>query len=729
MHRVGLAPAEFAWPGPGGCAVQPVASRRPFREFFINAQAKTDPTRRSASSSLNRCSGSAFFDRFAEAVFLVADFFRVGGAEVFRGELVADFELAALEGGLLGPGDRLFHAGDIPNPIAGDEVAPVAGKRSGDDRRDAVVELDARRADARVEAGAVLHDAGLHELLVVGAHREHELRRGDFSGFRVGVGFDENEYLHRSTVAVAASPGQVSLAGDSDHVAGARGRNGPCIQVVFVAVEGTEGRPCREGRAEGGPAAGAGGEGGGGALNEAGDASGDLHRVHAPVGVGETGEICGGCGGEDRLRRAGGRRGVVAKGRRHCVVRGADDEERLRKRNDLTHRIEPIRVREGAGDARRGDPIDARDRAGRKVPGELGERADGAARDRTEAVTVGFRGAAHCEADGAVRAAGERNGGGRRRRRGEVEGRDAVVAERRPLEDGGGPPAVDDRLLEEGARRLVDEGGAPGKCARNLEKRAIRPAVSEAGEEDGAARGDGGALHDLRRRRHEHASAVVAHGIRGRPDARRHHGDRRPGGLAERAAGDRRHRVGERRCIGNAAVGHCAVDRSVHRSVARTGIVRRRAIDGRVGRPIPAVGRVAGRRVGRAGDDREKKGRKGYGEGEGERAHDFHGYRRRSPFTTEIAPKRGLFAAFRADWEGAPGSRVGRTGVAKLVVGLHLRVAENVEITRISAAKGADDERLWERLFGERPAVGEGTSVVGVPFAVACMIAASPWGP
>src|SRR3712207_3282018 len=97
-------------------------------------------------------------------------------AEVLGGREGADLELTAAERRLLRPLDRLLAGGHLEHPVAGDQLLGL-GERPVDDRGVAVlVELHAGAVRAGPEAVAVEHDAGLDQLLVVGAHRlEHGL--------------------------------------------------------------------------------------------------------------------------------------------------------------------------------------------------------------------------------------------------------------------------------------------------------------------------------------------------------------------------------------------------------------------------------------------------------------------------------------------------------------------------------------------------------------------------
>ena len=80
----------------------------------------------------------------------------------------------AVEGGALDPLDRLVLRLHLDQPEAGDQLLRL-GERPVDDGPLAAGELDTRALRARVEPFAGEHHAGLHQLLVVLAHRGEQL--------------------------------------------------------------------------------------------------------------------------------------------------------------------------------------------------------------------------------------------------------------------------------------------------------------------------------------------------------------------------------------------------------------------------------------------------------------------------------------------------------------------------------------------------------------------------
>src|SRR4051812_47614569 len=109
-----------------------------------------------------------------QPLFLCAELGREFGAEVFRLEDGANLDLRLLArhriGAALQPLERLVHRLDLPDPEARDELLRF-GERSIDDALLAACEAHALALAAGVETFARLHDARLHELFVVLAHR------------------------------------------------------------------------------------------------------------------------------------------------------------------------------------------------------------------------------------------------------------------------------------------------------------------------------------------------------------------------------------------------------------------------------------------------------------------------------------------------------------------------------------------------------------------------------
>src|ERR1043166_9428271 len=101
-------------------------------------------------------------------------------AEVLQLEELPDLDLAVLVvrvRAALHPLDRLGLVLHLDDPVAGDQLLGL-GKRSIDHRALAALEADARSFRARLQPGAVEHDARLHQLFVELAHRaEHLLAR------------------------------------------------------------------------------------------------------------------------------------------------------------------------------------------------------------------------------------------------------------------------------------------------------------------------------------------------------------------------------------------------------------------------------------------------------------------------------------------------------------------------------------------------------------------------
>ena len=99
-------------------------------------------------------------------------------AEILQLEELADLDLAVLivrVRAALHPLDRLGLVLHLDDPVAGDQLLGL-GERPVDHAALAALEADARALRARLQAGAIEHDARLDHLLVELRHRaEHFL--------------------------------------------------------------------------------------------------------------------------------------------------------------------------------------------------------------------------------------------------------------------------------------------------------------------------------------------------------------------------------------------------------------------------------------------------------------------------------------------------------------------------------------------------------------------------
>src|SRR5262249_26966810 len=139
-----------------------------------------------------------FFDLGAQAFFLLAQFRRELGAEIVRFEDLADLDFglfvvrirAALE-----PLDRFLARTNLPEPEAGDQLLGL-GKRAVDDGALVSRETYPHALRAGMKAFSCKHDAGLHEFLVVLAHRGEQFLAWHLAGFRGLAGFHYHHELH-----------------------------------------------------------------------------------------------------------------------------------------------------------------------------------------------------------------------------------------------------------------------------------------------------------------------------------------------------------------------------------------------------------------------------------------------------------------------------------------------------------------------------------------------------
>ena len=112
---------------------------------------------------------------------------------------------------VIGLGQRLTHSiassidFDLPDPEAGDQLLGL-GERPVDHGALGAVEHDARALRARVQPFAGQHDAGLHELLVVLAHRGQQLLVGHHAGLGVLVRLHDHHESHRRISCVGSGP-------------------------------------------------------------------------------------------------------------------------------------------------------------------------------------------------------------------------------------------------------------------------------------------------------------------------------------------------------------------------------------------------------------------------------------------------------------------------------------------------------------------------------------------
>src|SRR6185312_17308761 len=103
---------------------------------------------------------------------------------------------AALERGALEPLDRLGPRLHLPQPETGDQLLAL-GERAVDHRALPAVEAHTRAAGAGLQPVAGQHHAGLHQLLVVLAHRLEQRGVRQHAGFAVLVRFHDYHASHR----------------------------------------------------------------------------------------------------------------------------------------------------------------------------------------------------------------------------------------------------------------------------------------------------------------------------------------------------------------------------------------------------------------------------------------------------------------------------------------------------------------------------------------------------
>src|SRR5947209_5025934 len=124
---------------------------------------------------------------------------RVALAKVLHLEELADLDLAiALMRfrAAFHPLDRLGLVLHLDDPVARDQLLGL-GERPVDDAALVAGEADARALRARLEAGAVEHDAGPDHLLVEFCHRAEQLLRRHLAGLGILARLDDHHETHR----------------------------------------------------------------------------------------------------------------------------------------------------------------------------------------------------------------------------------------------------------------------------------------------------------------------------------------------------------------------------------------------------------------------------------------------------------------------------------------------------------------------------------------------------
>jgi len=89
------------------------------------------------------------------------------------------------------------HGADLPQPEAGDQF-PGFGERAIDELAPRAVEAHPRAAPAGVKALASQHDPGLHQSLVVGAHRRQLGLGGHHPGLGIRRRLHDHHHFHRT---------------------------------------------------------------------------------------------------------------------------------------------------------------------------------------------------------------------------------------------------------------------------------------------------------------------------------------------------------------------------------------------------------------------------------------------------------------------------------------------------------------------------------------------------
>src|SRR3954468_20974469 len=147
---------------------------------------------------------SAFADLRAQPLFLRAELGRELLAEVLGLEDRPDFDFRpAAERCALQPLDRFVHRLDVPQPEAGDQLLRF-GERSVDHRAFGTGEPDALAPRTWMQPFARLHHAGIHELLVVLAHRRQDFLVRHLAGLGLLARLHDHHHSHHVTPYICA---------------------------------------------------------------------------------------------------------------------------------------------------------------------------------------------------------------------------------------------------------------------------------------------------------------------------------------------------------------------------------------------------------------------------------------------------------------------------------------------------------------------------------------------
>src|SRR6185437_144044 len=125
---------------------------------------------------------------------------RVAGSKVVQLEKLADLDftfltLAMRSGNPFSPFDRLFPGLHLNDPVSGDQFLSL-GEGAINNGALASGKLDARAFGTGLEAGEVEQHAGLHQLLVVFAHRGKNLFARHNARFRILTGLHNHHESH-----------------------------------------------------------------------------------------------------------------------------------------------------------------------------------------------------------------------------------------------------------------------------------------------------------------------------------------------------------------------------------------------------------------------------------------------------------------------------------------------------------------------------------------------------
>src|SRR4051812_30805859 len=147
---------------------------------------------------------SALADLRAQPLFLRTELGRELLAEVLGLEDRPDFDFRpAAERCALQPLDRFVHRLDVPQPEAGDQLLRFS-ERSVDHRAFGTGEPDALAPRTWMQPFARLHHAGIHELLVVLAHRRQDFLVRHLAGLGLLARLHDHHHSHHVTPYICA---------------------------------------------------------------------------------------------------------------------------------------------------------------------------------------------------------------------------------------------------------------------------------------------------------------------------------------------------------------------------------------------------------------------------------------------------------------------------------------------------------------------------------------------